>query len=170
MIEIRAENPKSDAAAIEDLYDRTFGPGHFAKTAERLREGTVSLPQLSRVAVQAGQIIGVTRLWPLEVGAAAQRAVFVGPVAVDPEFQGQRLGLTVTGEALEAATRAGWPAAILIGAPSYFSEIGFQMVAPGRLIFPGPQDLSRIMVRSLAGAAEDLSGHVKVPALPSNFA
>src|SRR3712207_6553088 len=35
---IRPEEP-SDAAAIERLHERAFGPGRFARTAFRLREG-----------------------------------------------------------------------------------------------------------------------------------
>lgn len=166
MLEIIPEQPKKHAAAIEALYDRTFGPGHFAKTAERLREGTVSLPSINRVAVQDGKVIGACRVWPLEVGEMRLPAIFVGPVAIDPGFQGQRLGLSVTGEALEAATLAGWNAAILIGSPRYFSEIGFEVVEKGRLSFPGPQDPARVMVRSLAGEAAQLSGLVCVPKIP----
>lgn len=158
MIEILPETPSQHADAIEALYDRTFGPGHFAKTAERLREGNASLPELTRVAVQAGRVIGVCRLWPIVVGFNKAPALFVGPVAVDPSFQGQRLGLTVTGEALEAATRAGWAAAIIIGSPRYFGELGFETVAPDRFQFPGPQDMARVMVRDLAGSADALSG------------
>ncbi|MDJ0922707.1 MAG: N-acetyltransferase [Henriciella sp.] len=169
MIEILPETPALHAEAIEALYDRTFGPGHFAKTAERLREGTLSLPALSRVALQDGRLIAACRLWPLEVGAERLPAVFVGPVAVSPDFQGQRLGLTVTGEALEAATEADWPAAVIIGAPGYFGELGFQRVAPGTLIFPGPQDPNRIMVRDLAGKASDLFGAVRVPLHPERY-
>jgi hypothetical protein len=160
MIEIVPEIPERHAEAIEALYDRTFGPGHFAKTAERLREGTHSLPDLSRVAVKEGTVIGVTRLWPIVIGTRAIRGVFVGPVAVDPGFQGQRLGLTVTGEALEAATQAGWPVAVLIGAPSYFGEIGFEVTSS--LSFPGPQDKSRVMVRGLAEDMLNLNGAVQV--------
>ena len=160
MIEILPETPEKHAEAIEALYDRTFGPGHFAKTAERLREGNASLPDVSRVAVADGQVIGVCRLWPIVVGDAKVPAVFVGPVAVSPDFQGQRLGLTVTGEALEAATKADWGAAIIIGAPVYFGELGFDVVAPDRFTFPGPQDMSRVMVRALAGDPDQLQGRV----------
>ena len=160
MIEILPETPEKHAEAIEALYDRTFGPGHFAKTAERLREGNASLPDVSRVAVADGQVIGVCRLWPIVVGDAKVPAVFVGPVAVSPDFQGQRLGLTVTGEALEAATKADWGAAIIIGAPAYFGELGFDVVAPDRFTFPGPQDMARVMVRALAGDPDQLKGHV----------
>ena len=161
MIEILPETPSQHADAIEALYDRTFGPGHFAKTAERLREGNASLPDLTRVAVQNGEVIGVCRLWPIVVGEAKSPALFVGPVAVDPDFQGQRLGLTVTGEALEAATSAGWGAAIIIGSPRYFGELGFEVVSPDRFRFPGPQDMARVMVRDLAGSAEALSGSLR---------
>ncbi|NQY95948.1 MAG: N-acetyltransferase [Henriciella sp.] len=160
MIEIVPESPELHADAIEALYDRTFGPGHFAKTAERLREGNRSRPDLTRIAISNGAVIGVCRIWPIVVGADRAPAVFVGPVAVEPGFQGQRLGLTVTGEALEAATAAGCGAAIIIGAPQYFGELGFTVVAPDRFSFPGPQDMARVMVRDLAGSADALSGAV----------
>lgn len=163
MIEILPEKPSEHAAQIEALYDRTFGPGHFAKTAERLREWSRSIPAVNRVAMQAGKVIGACRVWPLEVGEDRTRAVFIGPVAVDPNFQGQRLGLSITGEALEAATLAGWPAAIIIGSPTYFAELGFSVVARDRFTFPGPQDMARVMVRDLAGRADTLGGHIHVP-------
>lgn len=160
MIEIIPETPSKHAVAIEALYDRTFGPGHFAKTAERLREGSKSLPDLSRVAVRDGAVVGVTRLWPISVGEQGVKGVFVGPVAVDPAFQGHRLGLTITGEALEAATLAKWSVAVLIGAPRYFSELGFEVTET--LKFPGPQDAQRVMTRPLAGHPEHLAGTVRV--------
>lgn len=160
MIEILPETPARHADAIEALYDRTFGPGHFAKTAERLREANASVPTVSRVAVSGGKVIGVCRVWPILVGAGQVSALFIGPVAVEPGFQGQRLGLTVTGEALEAATEAGWGAALIIGSPRYFGELGFAQVAPDRFEFPGPQDMARVMVRDLASSADALQGAV----------
>ncbi len=166
MLEIIPETPELHAEAIEDLFDRTFGPGHFAKTAERLREYSASLPHISRVAVLDGEVIGVCRVWPLVVGPEKTLALFYGPVAVAPAHRGSRLGLTVTGEALEAGKDAGWPAAILIGAPSYFGEIGFTVTPKGQLRFPGPQDQARVMVRSLAGDASQLSGLVTAWSMP----
>jgi len=162
MIEIVPETPHLHAAAIEALYDRTFGPGHFAKTAERLRDGNASIPDLTRVAVQDGDVIGVCRIWPVRVGASAKQAVFVGPVAVDPGFQGQRLGLSITGEALEAAKAAGWPLAIIIGSPKYFGELGFSIVEPDQIRFPGPQDMSRVMTLNLAQTGAKATGLVSV--------
>lgn len=160
MLQIVPETPALHADAIEDLFARTFGSGHFSKTAERLREYSRSLPEINRVAVLDGRVIAVCRVWPLKVGPAGDRALFYGPVAVGPSHRGSRLGLTVTGEALEAGKAAGWPAAVLIGAPAYFSEIGFTVTPKNQLLFPGPQDQSRVMVKSLAGDASQLSGLV----------
>lgn len=160
MIEILAETPSKHADAIEALYDKTFGPGHFAKTAERLRERNTSIPSVNRVAVQDGKVIGACRVWPISVGEGIISALFIGPVAVDPDFQGQRLGLSVTGEALEAATKAGWGAAVIIGSPRYFGELGFRVVGSDRFVFPGPQDMSRVMVRPLASDVDGLAGSI----------
>ncbi|WP_370234933.1 MULTISPECIES: GNAT family N-acetyltransferase [Henriciella] len=160
MLQIIPETPELHAEAIEDLFDRTFGPGHFAKTAERLREHSASIPEVNRVAVLDGEVVGVCRVWPLVVGPARMKALFYGPVAVARSHRGDRLGLTITGEALEAGKAAGWPAAVLIGAPAYFGEIGFVVTPRGRLTFPGPQDQTRVMVRDLAGDASQLEGLV----------
>ena len=43
---ILPETP-DDAVAIERLHERTFGPGRYAKSAYRLREGADHLPDLS---------------------------------------------------------------------------------------------------------------------------
>ncbi|MFN7055432.1 GNAT family N-acetyltransferase [Hyphomonas sp.] len=160
MIQIVPETPALHADAIEALFDRTFGPGHFAKTAERLREYSASLPEISRVALEDGRVIGVCRVWPLRVGPAQTRALFCGPVAVDPAYRGNLLSLQITEAALEAGKAAGWPAAILIGAPSLFGRAGFRLADRNRLSFPGPQDQARVMIRDLAGDAATLEGLV----------
>ena len=48
-----AERPE-DAPVVERLILRAFGPGRFAKAAERLREGNHSLRALSFVAWRDG--------------------------------------------------------------------------------------------------------------------
>ena len=159
MIEIVPECPERHADAIEALYDQTFGPGHFAKTAERLREFNTSLPALNRLAIEGKDVIGVTRVWPVSVSTGGS-ALFVGPVAVAASARGEKLGLQLTNASLTAAKEVGWKAAILIGAHSYFGEIGFQRVPPGKLSFPGPQDDERIMVCDLCGDASAFEGLV----------
>ena len=48
--QIRLEAP-SDAAGVEALNAESFGPGRFAKSAYRLREGVSPIASLSFVAV-----------------------------------------------------------------------------------------------------------------------
>ncbi|MEO0881914.1 MAG: N-acetyltransferase [Pseudomonadota bacterium] len=161
MIQIHPETPAKHADAIEDLFDRTFGPGHFAKTAERLREFAISVPDISRVALDSGKVVAVTRAWPVNV-AQGGAAIFVGPVAVDPGYRGDHLGLKVTKDVLNAARRAGWPLALLIGAPTYFGRIGFKVAPKDRFSLPGPQDYNRVMLCELSEKAANFMGAIQV--------
>lgn len=147
-LNLRPETPLRHAEAIEALFDQTFGPGHFAKTAERLREFNVTLPGINRVIVtEKNELIAVCRVWPIwiEEGGAS---LFFGPVAVHHAFRGSRLGLTATRAAMDAAAERGCQIGILIGFPPYFGEIGFESV-PDRFSFPGPQDQARVLAASL---------------------
>ena len=67
--------------AIDALFDQGFGPGRFAKTAERLREGNVERYDLSRVALKDGALVAAGKVWPIEIGGVP--ALFFGPFAVD---------------------------------------------------------------------------------------
>lgn len=160
MISIVPECPADHADLIEALYDATFGPGHFAKTAERLREYNVSIPALNRVALDGESVVGAVRVWPVTVEVGGP-ALFVGPVAVASSHRGDRLGQDITADCLKACTDAGWTGAILIGAASYFGEVGFRRIQAGQLIFPGPQDPDRVMICDLAGKADIYAGRVR---------
>ncbi|MEO0983456.1 MAG: N-acetyltransferase [Pseudomonadota bacterium] len=162
MIDIRPEDPARDADAIEALYDATFGPGHFAKTAERLREFSVSLPALSRVADKSGEIVGVCRIWPVEIETGPS-AVLAGPVAVAEPERGRLLSIDLARAALQASKQAGWGTAILIGALSLFERAGFRPAAAGSLILPGPVDPARVLIADLNGDADALAGAVSAP-------
>ena len=149
--------------AVEALYDRAFGPGRFAKTAERLREGNDCLKHLSRRAVSEGEVIAAVRLWPLMVGDVPG-AVFVGPVAVDEAFRGSSLGLELTELCLEAAQKDGWKLAILIGSADYFGRIGFTKIPTQDYPIPGYVPEGRLLARELsAGVLADMQGPISVP-------
>lgn len=159
-LRICAESPAHHADAIEALFDRTFGPGHFAKTAERLREYNHSLPEFNRIALTPdGDIAGVCRVWPIWIETGG-KALFFGPVAVAPGHRGEKLGLAVTRASIDAAVAAGWNFGVLIGHPGYFGEIGFEPT-PNRFTFPGPQDQARVMSLALNSVGtNDYSGRV----------
>lgn len=161
MIEIVPENPQKHADDIEALYDRTFGPGHFAKTAERLREGSARIAPCCQVALQENRVVGACHIWPIVIGSDSTPAVFVGPLAVVQDQRGKTLGQDLTRAALKASAEAGWPLALIVGSPTYFMPIGFEAVPPGTLQMPGPQDASRILFQPLTDGAQLPAGPVR---------
>jgi predicted N-acetyltransferase YhbS len=138
-----AEKPEH-AAAVEAVLDRAFGPGRHAKTSERVRErGARFEPGLSRVALNdAGEIIGVCRIWRAEAGAPV---FFLGPLAVDPAAQAAGLGLAMTRGCVSACRSVGGSGIILVGAERFFRPLGFGVVPAGRITLPGPVDPARLL-------------------------
>lgn len=151
---IRNEEP-NDAAEIAALVERAFGPGRYAKAAERLREGNTPQAKLSFVAEADGRLAGSVRLWPIKVGGRA--VTFLGPIAVEAAQRGDGLGRQLVERACEAARDAGCEAVLLVGDMAWFAPSGFQ-IAP-RVVMPGPVDPRRVLVKELVpGAAERLEG------------
>ena len=149
---IEAETP-FDAAAVEALVMGAFGPGRFAKTAERLRED--SRPVVSLVAREPGRVVGAVRLWPIRIGDRA--ALFLGPIAVQADRRGGGLGKALVEAALQAAEERGDAGVLLVGDLPFFGRLGFE-VAEGADM-PGPVDPRRLLWRGLR--SEPLAGPVR---------
>jgi predicted N-acetyltransferase YhbS len=153
---IRAE-AAADAAPVEALLNVAFGPGRFAKTAYRLREGVPHDPALSFVALAGERLIGSVRLTPIVIGEAP--ALLLGPLAVHPDFEGRGAGRALVRTAVAAARAAGHDAVMLVGDPPYYGPLGFAPVAPGAIRLPGPVDPRRILLAELTpGAAATAVG------------
>ena len=157
-----APEAPADASKAQGLVDRVFGPGRYAKAAERLREGNRFIPELSFVAREAGRIVASVRLWPVRVGGAP--ALLLGPIAVDPDVRRRGLGVALSDRACEAATKAGHARVVLVGDLGFFERIGFEALEPGRIRMPGPADPRRVLVKALKpGAWEGVEGEVTLP-------
>ena len=149
----------ADAPAVDRLIARAFGPGRYAKAAERLREGNAPLLNLSFVAREGGAIVGCVRMWPVHIGGAP--AVLLGPFAVDEACRSQGLGAALIERACAAARAAGHALVVLVGDQPYFGPLGFTRAGAIRL--PGPVDQRRVLTLALKpGAADDLSGAVRI--------
>jgi predicted N-acetyltransferase YhbS len=157
-----AEKPEH-ADAIERVLDRAFGPGRHAKTSERVRErGARHEPMLSRIALDdAGDVIGVCRIWSVEAGAPLY---FLGPLAVDPGAQAAGLGLALTREAVAACRATRGNGIVLVGAERFFRPLGFAVVPTGRITLPGPVDPARLLWLELKlGGLEKAQGEIGAP-------
>lgn len=149
-----------DGPAVEALIDRAFGPGRYAKAAERLREGRQPLLDLSHVAWQDGAIVGCCRMWSIRVGETP--ALLLGPFAVEPEWRSLGLGAALIEAACAAAEVEGHGLIFLVGDAPYFEPMGFAIAPPGRLAMPGPVDPRRMMLRALKPrAADGLCGPIR---------
>jgi predicted N-acetyltransferase YhbS len=154
------ERPQ-DAAAVDGLIDRAFGPGRHVKAAERLREHNRPAPDLSFVARIGSDVVGCVRMWPIHIGQTP--AFLLGPFAVDDAWRGRGLGSDLIRQACDAAQAAGHGLVLLVGDEPFFSKLGFEAVSPGRVTLPGPVDARRVLWRALKpGAADGVEGRARV--------
>lgn len=127
-----------DVSSVDALVLAAFGPGRFAKTAERLREG--ARPAAAFVIRSEDRIIGSVRLWPIVIGETP--ALFLGPIAVEAESRREGMGAALVGVCLEAAGPLG---VLLVGDPPYFERFGFRRAPDVSL--QGPVDPRRVLWR-----------------------
>ncbi len=156
---IRPERPE-DAPLVDALNEAAFGPGRFAKSAYRLREGVAHDDALAFVAIEKRKFLGSVRFWPIMIGG--HRALMLGPLAVRSDQRGRGIGVALMERALEQAKTRGHEVVILVGDEPYYARVGFSKLPPGRVRFPGPVDSARILGLSLkSGAALNLTGEVR---------
>lgn len=155
---IRPEHP-DDAPAVARLHARAFGPGRYARTAYRLREGAAHRADLSVTASVGSFLAGSVRMNAVRAEGPAFLAL--GPLAVDPSFAGRGIGSALMRAGLDAARAAGEGLVILVGDHPFYARFGFTPVPPGRLALPGPVDPARFLWLELAdGFSAQVSGVV----------
>jgi predicted N-acetyltransferase YhbS len=149
-----------DAVAIERLHQRTFGPGRYAKTAYRIREGVTHDPALSFTARIGTLLVGSVRLSPIRIGEA--KALLLGPLTVEPPFRARGIGARLIERALSAAKSAGHHLVVLVGDEPYYTRAGFKRIPKGRVTMPGPVDPARLLIAELSDAAfNGVAGEIK---------
>jgi predicted N-acetyltransferase YhbS len=149
-----------DAAAIERLHERTFGPGRYVLSAYRLREDKAHRLDLSFTARIGTLLVGSARLTPICIGDTP--ALLLGPLTVEPPFRERGVGRAMIARALEEAKKQGHRLVVLVGDEPYYARFGFKRVPKGQVKMPGPVDPARLLVTELAdGAFEGVSGMVR---------
>jgi len=158
-LNIQPETPEDDPA-IEKLSERTFGPGRFARSAYRLREGVEHRRELSYTARIGTLLVGSVRLTPITIGGT--KALLLGPLTVEPPFRSRGVGRALMEASIKAAKDDGAKLILLVGDEPYYGRMGFAKVAPGRVKLPGPVDPDRVLIAEIApGAFEGVEGAVR---------
>lgn len=137
----------ADRAAAEALVLDVFGPGRFAKTAERLRERAVMAAGF--IAHDDGRVVGSVRLWSITVGGLD--ALFLGPIAVTEDHRRSGLGADLVNACIGEAQHRSVGGVLLVGDPAYFSRFGFQ--AAPEIVLPGPADPRRVLWLNITSMA-----------------
>jgi predicted N-acetyltransferase YhbS len=151
---------RDDAAAIQHLNERVFGPGRFARAAHRIRERADPDPSLSFVARVGTLLVGAIAMTPVVIGAS--KALLLGPLIVEPVFRSQGIGEALVTRSLETAKTNGWKLVILVGDEPYYARVGFKRVPAGRIVLPGPVDPERLLYCELEdGALQGAEGEAR---------
>jgi predicted N-acetyltransferase YhbS len=149
-LDIRLEMP-ADEDAIERLHERAFGPGRFARTAFRLREGVSHDLDLSFTAMVGTLLVGSLRLTPVFAGAV--EALILGPLTVEPAFMSRGIGSALMQRSLDAARSRNHALILLIGDEPYYGRFGFRRIPRSQLTMPGPVDPERFLALDLIDGA-----------------
>jgi predicted N-acetyltransferase YhbS len=155
---IRPAGP-DDNAEIAALHERAMGPGRFARTACRVREGArAAFSPFCRVCLIEGRLVAAVRFTEVAIGGG-EGALLLGPLAVEPAFANQGYGRSLVAKALEEARAAGIALVVLVGDEPYYSRLGFRRVPPAQIVLPGPVDPERLLAAELIpGALAGFSG------------
>ena len=132
-----------DAEPIDRLHARAFGPGRYARTPYRLREGVDHFADLSFTALVGTFLVGSVRIGPISIGASD--ALMLGPLTVDPSFENRGIGSALMRRSLDAAKAGGHTLVLLVGDAPYYARFGFERVPTGALTLPGPVDPARVL-------------------------
>jgi predicted N-acetyltransferase YhbS len=158
-LSIRRASPE-DIAEISRLHARVFGPGRFARSAYRVREGKGHISRFCLVACLGTEVIASIRTTEVTIGGKTG-AVLLGPIAVDGEHRSLGLGSRLIAAAFDAARTGGARLIVLVGDQPYYGRFGFNVVPMGQIVFPGPVNPQRILARELEpGALSDYRGLV----------
>jgi predicted N-acetyltransferase YhbS len=149
---IAPEQPR-DRAEADALVMAAFGPGRYAKTAERVRERAhMAAGFVAREAgdgTEDGRLVGSVRLWSVEIEGAP--ALFLGPITVAADDRRAGLGGDLVKACVDYARDCDIAGILLVGDHAYFQRFGFEPAPQVRL--SGPADPRRVLWLSISGPA-----------------
>ena len=122
LIEIREERP-DDVAAVREVNRRAFGQDQESNIVDALRTNGGAL--LSLVATLYDRVVGHIMYSPISVGDTVNGAA-LGPMAVLPEHQRQRIGHRLVETGNRKIKDAGYSFIIVVGYAAYYPRFGFR--------------------------------------------
>ena len=147
-IAIRPEEPR-DHAAIGVVTQAAFADaphsdGSEVRIIERLRaDGDLAL---SLVAEDCDRIVGHVAISPVEISDGSVGWYGLGPIAVLPSLQRQKIGSRLMQRAIADMRMQGARGLVLLGDPAYYARFGFEHDPALRYPGPPPKYFQRLVV------------------------
>lgn len=142
---IRTARPPDHDSILRVVRAAFTDPGHDGTEEVGIVMHTwrlgAGIDGLELVADEEGEVVG--HVLGARGHLAGRDIVAVAPLAVAPHRQGRGVGSALVTGLLERADAQGWPMAVLLGDPLYYSRFGFEAAGPLGLVYRpvGPDDV-----------------------------
>lgn len=150
---IRPEMP-SDEGAIEHVTRRAFLSHPYSHQTEQFIIRALRADDalsVSLVAEEDGRVVGHVALSPVTISDGAAGWYGLGPISVEPEWQGRGIGRALMEKGIAELRTIGARGCVLVGDPAFYNRFGFANTAA--LVLEGvPQEffLALSLAASLA--------------------
>ncbi|MGL1919541.1 MAG: N-acetyltransferase [Hyphomicrobiales bacterium] len=145
---ITAYKPKHQSQ-VNQLLDMAFGADRKSKSSYKLRETCQKIDTLSAVIFdqKTNELLASIAYWQLDI--AGEKALLLGPLAVNPDHQGLGLGKFLMAHTLkiaqQVAAQKSWKFTLLVGDLDYYQKAGFKRVPHAAIDYPQPTDPDRVL-------------------------
>lgn len=144
----------ADAPVITNLLNIVFGTDRHEKASYALRHNAAPILALCQVVRCNDRLAASIRYWPVHISdlltGERQQALLLGPLAVDPAFQGSGAGSKLMIRTLSAAAALGHQRIMLVGDECFYGRFGFVSTLPSYITLPGGRDARRLLVKQSA--------------------
>ena len=167
---IRQET-KADHSKVFELIKEAFAKEEYSDQQEhflvkRLRKSEAFIPELSLVAELEGQIVGHILFTRIHIKSEEKEweSLALAPVSVLPEYQGNGIGGRLIQAGHEAAKKAGFSSAVLLGHAEYYPRFGYRPCQEFGIELPFDVPPENCMaIEFFPNALKEVHGMVKYP-------
>ena len=137
---------QSDNDTIENLLNKTFGPGRYARSVYRLRENKPYLDDYSYVCSLNGKILASISFCETLINNS-YTGLLLGPLAVEPNQVGKGYGKKLVKYSLDKISiNSQFYFIIVVGEYDYYKEFGFNKL-DNHFVFYGPVNKNRVLIK-----------------------